>query len=101
MSVEKAIADRKIMPSQKEWATSYAKTDPEGWGRYLETTTAVGPAPGKAVAGQSPADVPADKSDGEAYAQQIREHQAKLAGEGRKVTFAQAQRDFERVKGGK
>jgi len=39
--VDSAIADKKILPGQKEWATAYAKSDRDGFDLYMTNAKAL------------------------------------------------------------
>jgi len=40
-AVEQALKDSKIIPSQREWALAYAKSDPEGFAGYVKASPAL------------------------------------------------------------
>ena len=40
-AVDAAVEAGKVTPAQRDWAMAYAKTDPEGFGKYVEATPAI------------------------------------------------------------
>lgn len=60
--VEQALSDGKIAPAQKEWATTYALSDPKGFASFVDLAPKVVPI-GQDVSGNPPAKKPGSELD--------------------------------------